>query len=232
MIQLLAFDLDGTLFETSQGIANAFNALMREKGLPPVEKSVITSFIGTGLRDLLSKLEDYYEKHSSQSVDVAKIRAEMGDLPRLEAEFRQHYNQNFLEESFLYPGVLDFLNSWQHKVAIVSNKTEYYVRELINQTELRKFDWVRIIGGNSLPQKKPHPLPLQEVIQQAGVTPGETLMIGDGLPDMWVARNAQVKPVAVSFGYTPLSELIQNGAHAYIHKYDELPKVITDLGTN
>jgi len=57
-------------------------------------------------------------------------------------------------------------------------------------------------------------------------------MIGDGIPDMWVAKNAGVKSVAVGFGYTPLSELIQNGAHAYINAYEELAKIIRELDTN
>jgi len=217
MINLLVFDLDGTLFDTAGGIAKAFNNTLNEKGHPSVPENVISSYIGTGLRDLLVKLESHYDMKFTDS------------LAQLEADFRRHYDQNILQDSPLYPGVIEFLDSWPHQIAIVSNKTERYVHQLVAHTELKKYSWLRLIGGNTFVHKKPHPLPLQEVMRLAAAQPHNTLMIGDGLPDMQVANNTGVKSVAVSFGYAPLSELIQNGAHAYIDSYQELPKVIKSI---
>ena len=216
MIKLLIFDLDGTLFDTAQGITNAFNNLLVERGEAPIDRETIVSYIGTGLKDLLVRLGEEY---------VTRL----GDMRKLEEDFKKHYNSNFLNESQLYPGVIDFLDSWEQKLAIVSNKQEYYVRELVAQTALKKYNWEKIFGGNSLPTKKPHPQPLLEVLAHSGVKAEETLMIGDGLPDVLAARAAGVKSVAVSFGYTPISELIQSGAHATISSYKELPKAIHSL---
>jgi phosphoglycolate phosphatase len=219
MINLLMLDLDGTLFDTAQGIANAFNRLLAERGEPAIDRDLIVKNIGQGLRDLLSKLD-------------SKLAHRLGDLQKIETDFHRHYRQNVVTESPLYPGVLEFLKSWPHRLAIVSNKDEFYVRELVEKTELRQFEWATLIGGNSLPQKKPHPLPLHEAIRLAGSSTRAALMVGDGLPDILAARQAQVKSVAISFGYTPLSELIQNGADAVLHSYGDLPKVIHSLTSN
>lgn len=210
------FDLDGTIFDTAKGIANAFNRLMAERDEEPIDENLITAHIGTGLRDLLTKID-------------AATAHRLGEIQKLEADFLRHYSQNFLEESVLYPGIIEFLRECPQEIAIVSNKSEYYIRELVAKTELRQFPWRRIIGGNTLPTKKPHPQPLLEVIREVGSKPENALMIGDGLPDMLAADRAGVKSVAVDFGYTPISQLIQSGAHATISHFRELPKVIRFL---
>lgn len=213
MINLLMFDLDGTLFDTAKGIANAFNRLMAERDEAPVDENLITSHIGTGLRDLMTKVD-------------AALAHRLGDIDQLEKDFLRHYTQNFLAESIIYPGVIEFLDLWPHHVAIVSNKSEFFVRELVMNTELRRFNWRKIVGGNTFSTKKPHPQPLLEVIREVQTLPQNGLMIGDGLPDILAAERAGVKSVAVEFGYTPISELIRSGAHAAISHYKELPKVI------
>lgn len=213
MINLLIFDLDGTLFNTAPGIAKAFNRLMADHNEPAVSDEIIISHIGDGIKELLVKIN-------------SKLAHQLGDIENLEAKFHKYYRECFLEQSFLYPGVLNFLKSWPHDLAIASNKSEFYVRELVMKTELRQFNWRKIIGGNSLPIKKPHPQVIYEILGEVKTGLKNSLMIGDGLPDMLVAKNAEMRSVAVSFGYAPISQLIQNGAHATISHYDELPKVI------
>lgn len=216
MINLLIFDLDGTLFDTAQGISNAFNNVLKERGESPISHELISAHIGTGLRDLLSQLD-------------LKFQHRLGDINKLEQDFYRHYDNNFLTESVVYPHIADFLKNWPHEIAVVSNKKEHYVRELIVKKELQNFPWRRLIGGNTFTYKKPHPLPLLETMKEVGVSASETLMIGDGEPDILAAGRAMVKSVAVSFGYTPISQLIQLGADATISTYEELPKVIREL---
>ncbi len=219
MINLLMFDLDGTLFDTAPGIANAFNTLLVERGEAPLSKELISSHIGFGIRDLIEKLEQ-------------TMAVRLGDTDKLEEDFRRHYLQNFISESYLYPGVIEFLESWPHHLAIVSNKNDHYVNELVLQTELRRFRWRKIIGGNTLEVKKPDPLPIQTVLRELDLQPHQALMIGDGLPDIQAAQNAGVKSIAVTFGYTPLAELIQSGAHASINHYKQLANVIQQFSVN
>lgn len=216
MIQLLAFDLDGTLFDTAHGISKAFNSVLQSRGESPVPHETISAFIGTGLRSLLAQLDD-------------KLQHRLGDLAQLEIDFKYHYNQIFLDESSVYPGIVEFLQNWPHQIAVVSNKSEYYVHELIALKELQYFKWSSLIGGDTYSEKKPHPMPLLSAMKLANVACEQTLMIGDGLPDIQVALNTNVKSVAVEFGYTPISQLIQEGAHASIASYKDLPNIIESL---
>lgn len=216
MINLLMFDLDGTLFDTAQGIANAFNRLLVERGEAPIDTQLIISNLGYGMKDLLEKID-------------LSLAHRLGDLQRLEDDFHKHYKKNFIDESTLYPGIIEFLNQWPHQIAVVSNKHDYYVNKLIRQTELKKFKWVTILGGNTLPAKKPDPIQIFHTLETAKLFAHNALMIGDGLPDVQAAQNAKVRSVAVSFGYSPISELIRHGAHSTITHYSQLPDVIQIL---
>jgi phosphoglycolate phosphatase len=213
MIKLLMFDLDGTLFETARGIHKAINQLMAERKEPPLSFELVSTFIGYGLRRLIDEL-DQATQHR------------LGDLHQLELDFRRLYTGLFLQESTLYPGVTEFLKSWPHELAVVSNKDEFYVRELITRTELNQFNWSSLIGGNTYPTKKPDPEPLLSAIKNAKTTNENALMIGDGLPDIEGAKRAKVRSIAVTFGYTPISELIQAGADGTLEHYQELSKLI------
>jgi len=216
MIRFLIFDLDGTLFDTAQGIANAFNRLMKDRGIAPVDTRTVIDHIGSGLKDLIDKLD-------------AATSHRLGNLDQLEKDFHHYYKQNILSDSSIYPGAVDFLKKWPHKIAIVSNKNEEYVRDLVKNTELGKFPWTHLIGGNTLPAKKPDPLPLRHVMGENKISPENSVMIGDGLPDILAANNARVKSVAIGFGYGRLPALMQNGAHASITHYNELAQTLKNL---
>lgn len=207
------FDLDGTLFETARGIHNAVNELMKERNEPPLNYELVSSFIGFGLHRLVLQLDEATQHR-------------LGNLATLERDFRRIYSSIFLNQSYLYDGVVDFLKSWPHQIAVVSNKDQFYVRELIARTQLSNFTWSHLIGGNTLPYKKPHPEPLFAAMEAAGVGAQGSLMIGDGLPDIQSAQQAKVRSVAISFGYSTISELIQAGADARLDTYKDLSKVI------
>ncbi len=207
------FDLDGTMFDTAPSIANAFNNMLIERGEAPVSFDLVTSHIGYGMKDLLAKMDQ-------------SLANRLGDHAKLEIDFTRHYRKNFVSEAKLFPGLVDFLNQWQGHLAIVSNKPEYYVRELIAQTVIKQFRWSVVLGGDSLPTKKPEPTQIFHVLNHLALAPQDALMIGDGLPDIQAAQKANVRSVAVSFGYTPLPQLLTAGAHASIDHYDELPAVI------
>jgi phosphoglycolate phosphatase len=149
--------------------------------------------------------------------------------PDLEKEFLAIYEQNIMKTAKVYDGVTRFLDSWQNDLAIVSNKNELLLRETISNSSLRKYNWLRLYGFDSLPARKPDPLPLIEAMKVAKVLPHETVMIGDGLPDVLSAKTAGTHSVAVGFGYTPVAELLSAGAEASIYHYDELARVLDSL---
>ena len=213
MIKLIVFDLDGTLFDTAPGIRRAVNRLMAERGQAPLPDALIDSFIGYGIVPLIKQLND-------------STKNSLGPLDQIAADFRRNYRATFLDETNPFPGVVEFLNHWPHEIAVVSNKHDDYVYELIDRSPLCRFHWRHVCGGNTHVRAKPYALPLYAAMQAANVQPEQILMIGDGLPDIWVARNAGAYSLAVEFGYTPIADLINAGAHACLSSYSELSKVI------
>lgn len=215
MVRLLIFDFDGTLFDTAPGINTAINGMLRRRGLEEISLEKTTTYIGGGLVELARRLWPDLHEDPNRLDEIIK-------------EFRKDYSDVFLTESYLYEGVVEFLKAWPHQLAIASNKTEFFVRELVRQSTLNQFSWVKILGGDSLPKKKPHPLPLIECLKSAGLEPHEALMIGDGTPDVEAAKAAGIPCVAVGYGYTPLAKLMDLGANYSIADFAQLARVLGD----
>ena len=213
MIKLIIFDLDGTLFDTAPGIRRAVNRLMAERGHAPLSDALIDSFIGYGIVPLVKQLND-----STQN--------SLGPTDQVVADFRRNYKATFLDDTQPFPGVVEFLSHWPHEIAVVSNKHDDYIHELIGRSPLSRFHWRHVCGGNTHVRPKPYALPLYVAMRAANAQPEQTLMIGDGLPDIWAARNAGTYSLAVEFGYTSITDLINAGAHARLANYSELSKVI------
>jgi 2-phosphoglycolate phosphatase len=215
--RLLIFDLDGTLIDSAADIVTTVNTLMDQRGRPQLPTEEIVASIGEGLRALVYNL--FPESH----VD-AKFQAQ------LEAEFQEVYGKNLLLQTRVFAGVTEFLRKWPHTIAIVTNKNEVFAHQLAHNLDgLKQFQWLRVFGADSLPERKPHPLPLQEVMRIAGVTCAETVMIGDGTPDMRAAEAAGVHSVAIEFGYTAIDKLRAAGASASLASYADLPRILQSL---
>jgi phosphoglycolate phosphatase len=142
--RLIIFDFDGTLYDTIGGIHTAVNTVAGERGVPPFELDTVRGCIGFGLESLLEQL-DRYSRHK------------LGDLQNVKARFREVYNKVALSESSLYPGVMEFLRSWPHELAIVSNKEEFSLRKMVATSALAEFSWKAVYGGRLVGAKKTAP---------------------------------------------------------------------------
>ena len=211
--QLLIFDLDGTLVDSAPDIVEAVNALMRERGRSTIDKQIITAAIGEGLHSLM------------QSV-FPEVRSDAKALTVFEHDFQRHYGQHLVDKTVVFPGVENFLAKWPGQLAIVTNKNIAFARQVVTGLGLDRFPWSSISGADSFARKKPDPFPLQEAMRVAGVTPHETLMIGDGIPDMVAARRAGVHSIAIDLGYASPASLRAAGASLAISSYSELPATI------
>lgn len=216
MAKLLIFDFDGTLCNTAPGIHLALNNTLKRLGLPTVSLEEVTLCISHGLQQLVRKL------NLAETLGPKKLQ-------KLIRIFYQEYESIYLEHSQPFPGVIEFLQKWPHEIAIASNKNVLFVKRALKQGPLNQFSWLEVFGGNSFENKKPHPQMILEIIKSSQFSPKETLMIGDGEPDVQVAQNAGIKSLSVSFGYAPIERLIELGTDSHINHFNELELSIQKL---
>ena len=206
---LLIFDLDGTLIDSATDIHLAMNAMLKNHHRNQVDYPTLVSHIGDGLKKLVNDFFPDYEIESEEN--LVKVN-----------EFLTIYEKNMTLHTKTYPGVMDFLKSYEGPKAIVTNKSIHPTMKLVAHLKLDQFAWVDIIGGDSLAERKPSALPLRHVMDKAGKSAAETWMIGDGRPDMLSAIAAGCTKIAVHYGYSKPAEL-------EIFKPDHVLKNFADL---
>lgn len=191
--KLVMFDLDGTLIDSVPDLAAATDQMLVQLGRAPAGMDKVRNWVGNGAPVLVRRA-------LADGIDHQAITAEQ------EAEalaiFMQVYGTGD-SLTTLYPGALDTLKSLHLlgvKLALITNKPEKFIPELLAQTHMAEyFDWV--VGGDTLPQKKPDPAGLLWVMQQAQVTAQQCLFVGDSRNDVLAAHAAGVACIAVTYGY-------------------------------
>ncbi|MDP9413606.1 MAG: phosphoglycolate phosphatase [Pseudomonadota bacterium] len=206
---VIAFDLDGTLADTAPDLAHALNLTLIALGRETVEPQLVRRLIGHGARSLLRRGLATSGEASEALVDRA--------LPI----FIEHYAANICNGTRAYPGLeaaLDALSSAGVALAICTNKPEALTHGLLDALAWNT-RFQSIVGGDTLPVRKPDPAPLHEAIARAGA--GRAAFVGDSIIDGDTAKAAGVPFIAVSFGFSdrPVEKL---GADAVIDSYDEL----------
>lgn len=218
-IKLAIFDLDGTLIDSAPDIVDTTNSLLRQYGEPELPDATIVSAIGEGLRQLI---------HSC----FPQLANSEESIQKIDRDFYRLYRANMVRKTVVFPGIHEFLESSPYKIAIVTNKFEDLTHLTLEKLELNRYPWVKVFGADSLPERKPHPLPLFEVMRAASVTANETVMIGDGLPDMGAAKAAGVRSLACEYGYCAAEKLIAAGATSTVKSPQELSQALLRLGSS
>ena len=191
--RLVMFDLDGTLVDSVPDLATAVDRMLAELGRPPAGLERVRQWVGNGARVLVRRALAGGLDHSA----VGEAETEQALARFLDIYADCH------ELITLYPGVhelLEALSTAAVELAVVTNKPERFVAPLLEQVGLGGyFRW--IIGGDTLPQQKPDPAALLQVMRLAGVSQAQSLFVGDSRTDVLAARAAGVPCVAVSYGY-------------------------------
>ncbi|MBC2654518.1 phosphoglycolate phosphatase [Pseudomonas sp. MSSRFD41] len=199
--RLVMFDLDGTLVDSVPDLAAAVDRMLLELGRPPAGIEAVRQWVGNGAPMLVRRA--LANRLDPQDIDDAEV-AQALEL------FNAAYEGNH-ELTVVYPGARETLK-WLYKqgveLALITNKPERFVAPLLDQMRIgRYFRW--IIGGDTLPQKKPDPAALFFVMKMASIPASQSLFVGDSRSDVLAARAAGVKCVALSYGYNhgrPIAE--------------------------
>jgi phosphoglycolate phosphatase len=213
---VVVFDLDGTLADTAPDLAAALNHVLSRLGRPPIEAEAVRNMIGHGARALL-------RKGLAATGDASEELVERGF-----ATFLDFYAANICRGSRAYEGVeasLDALREAGARLAVCTNKPEHLTHLLLDALGWQdRFD--SIVGGDTLPVRKPDPAALREAV--AGAGGGSAVLVGDSITDANTARAAGVPFIAVSFGFSdrPAEAL---GADAIIDGFDELIPALKGL---
>lgn len=190
----IILDLDGTMVDTIGDFVAALNASLHSCGLSPAKPAQVRKWIGRGGDHLLR-----------QAIANTGRDASHGDLfRRLREGFYHHYGLINGEHAQVFAGVAQALTHWQEagvQLACVTNKPEGHARELLALKQLAPFFGERVWGGDSLPEKKPHALPLLTACEHMGVAPKQTLMVGDSQTDHGAAVAAGLDVALLSWGY-------------------------------
>jgi phosphoglycolate phosphatase len=190
---LLIFDLDGTLVRSGEDIAAAVNHTLDALGLSAIDHDTIKNFVGDGLQALLKRSMG---SNGDEYLDRAAVL------------FSDHYYSHLLDNTTLYPDVLQVLNYFRNKKkVIVTNKREAFTLRIVEGLGIRD-QFIDILGEDSTPYKKPDGRLLDHVMRKWGVSPNMTTVIGDGINDILVARNAGAISCAFLNGLTERGKLL------------------------
>lgn len=194
MIRAIMIDLDGTLLDTAGDLATAANTMLRNLGKEEIPLSTVQSYIGGGILNLVKKClaNGLSSEPNSEFLSKAMMF------------FEQEYAKNLCDTTRPYPGVVDGLIAMKEKgfqLACITNKSENFTLPLLIATKISNYFDI-IISGDSLPKKKPDPMPLHHVCKFFGILPNEMLLIGDSENDTEAARAAGSYVFCVPYGYS------------------------------
>lgn len=210
---IIGFDLDGTLLDTSGDLAHALNHALGAAGRGPLPVERVQRMVGRGARVMLSRALD------------ATGGAEPHLVDQLFPVMIDHYAEHIAVLTRPYPGLVDALDALAERglrLAVCTNKIERLARRVLAEVGLAE-RFVAVIGGDTTGTLKPDPTPLRAMIDAAGG--GRTLFVGDSDNDIDAAKAAGVPNVAVSFGYVG-GDPHELGADAVIGGYDQLVPLI------
>lgn len=194
-ISHLIFDLDGTLVDSRLDLSNSINGMLRHFGKPVLPNEVIASYIGDGAPML--------------------VRRSLGDpddeayVHRALEYFLLYYREHKLDNTYVYPGIKEALNSVRSaknghaiKMSVLTNKPVGPARAIVEALGLSGY-FFQVYGGNSFHTKKPDPAGVQALLQESGTEAGQTVIVGDSDVDVITARNAGTFSIGVGYGFAP-----------------------------
>jgi phosphoglycolate phosphatase len=208
-MDLLIFDLDGTLIDSRLDLANAVNATRAHMGMEPLAHQRVYSYVGNGAPVLIRR-----------ALGEQATEAEVQEALEFFLEF---YREHPLDHTRLYPGVRESLDRFAaagKRMAVLTNKPVRISRTIIDGLGASEL-FLKVYGGNSFEFKKPNPIGVETLMKETGVERERTLVIGDSSVDVYTARNAGVRCCGVTYGFQP-ETLVDPAPDFMVDRMEEL----------
>jgi phosphoglycolate phosphatase len=211
----LIFDLDGTLLDSKLDLVNSVNWTLGQLGIPVLSYELIYSFVGNGVSDLIRR---------------SVIADGQDNEPRFEAAlalFMDHYMEHCLDTTLLFASVYDIIDHYKNKKkAIYTNKSIGFTEKIL--TGLGVFDeFAIVLGGDSLPTKKPDPAGVYHIMKKLNTIPEKTIIIGDSATDIKTGQAANIKTCGVTYGFRPQKEIEECQPDFIVNDLTEIKKYIS-----
>lgn len=214
MFKVAIFDLDGTLLNTLDDLANACNYALNKFSFPTHEVEKYKTFIGNGIYKLVERAVPDNKKDKETVGKVLEV-------------FSDYYNEHMMDMTKPYDGIINLLDELRMKgikLAVVSNKKHEFTMEIVKKYFGNRFDIV--FGHRDNYKEKPDPSSVLEVIDKFNILKSECIYIGDSNVDIMTAKNARVKCIGVSWGFRGKEELANEGANYLADNTTELKNII------
>jgi len=213
-IKLICFDLDGTLVNSVPDLRLALNSMLDDLSLPNVNGLIVKTWVGDGISKMVERCLLHVQDKAISNVE----------LTQAVAIFEDYYQQFLNTESGLYPAVKSTLFSLQdkgYKIALITNKSEQFLPKLLKYFGINRcFDL--LIGGDTLAKNKPDPMQVNHACEHFNVSHSQTVMVGDSRNDILAGQNAQVKTIALTYGYNFGDPIADMNPDYLINHFDEL----------
>lgn len=209
------FDLDGTLLDTLEDLADACNAALSVYGFPAHPIDAYRHYVGDGVRNLLLRTLPAAQRNPEMILKVAET-------------YRAEYQKRWNAKSQPYEGIaqmLDELLNRKIRLAVLSNKPEDFTRQCVSAL-LPKWKFEMVVGATAERPHKPHPAGALKIAEEMGVSPGEFLYLGDTNTDMQTALAAGMYAVGALWGFRDQAELEAAGAKITIAHPMDLLRII------
>jgi phosphoglycolate phosphatase len=193
-IELIIFDLDGTLTDSLADLTAATNRMRCHFGRDELSPGQVRQLVGQGARNLVER--------ALPGAPIEMIEEGLGI-------FLAHNDAHIADETMLYPGVVETLTALQgrgKRLAVISNKNVDLCRKLLALLGADGY-FAAILGADSLPFRKPSPEPVLKLLADFGVPPQQAMMVGDSINDIAAGQGAGVVTVGCSYGYGDAVEL-------------------------
>ncbi|MCU7924304.1 MAG: phosphoglycolate phosphatase [Candidatus Thiodiazotropha sp. (ex Dulcina madagascariensis)] len=216
--EMILIDVDGTLVDSVPDLAYCVDEMMKQLGRPPHGEAKVRNWVGNGVERLVRRaLTGQLDGESDEA-----------DYERAYPIFLDLYAVNTSQRSMLYPGIregLDYLKNQGYRLGCVTNKAAQFTLPLLKDLGVDS-DFEIIIAGDTLPKKKPDPMPLLHAAKSLGVDPVAALMVGDSQSDVKAARAAGFQIVCMSYGYNHGEDIRQYKPDAVIDSLVEIRSIL------